>query len=111
MQNFKKTEHGVAYNIITQEIMKEYGIDSNGGAGVVNCLSNMKNVPIWVHFAHREDGTIKVEFRSKELPVNEVATKYGGGGHKNASGTIIKDADLIPLILEDLDKLIVDGDN
>ena len=109
-QNFKKTEHGVAYNIITQEIMNEYGIDSNGGAGVVNVLSNMKNIPIWVHFAHREDGTIKVEFRSKALPVNEIATKYGGGGHKNASGTIIKDENLIPLILKDLDDLAKEGE-
>ena len=105
-QNFKKTTHGVAYNIITLELMKEYGIDANSGAGIVNVLSNIKNIPVWVHFAYKEDGTIKVEFRSKELPVNVVATKYGGGGHKNASGTVITDPNLIPLILEDLDTMV-----
>lgn len=105
-QNFNKTPNGVAYNIITLDLMKQFGIDANGGAGVVNVLSGIKNIPIWVHFAYKEDGTIKVEFRSKKIPVNEVATKYGGGGHKNASGAVINDEHLISFILLDLDNLV-----
>lgn len=40
----------------------------------------------------REDapGHYKVSLRSKHLDVNKIATKYGGGGHKSASGCQMK---------------------
>ena len=32
----------------------------------------------------------KISFRSREMDVNEIAKEFGGGGHKNAAGAIIK---------------------
>ncbi len=103
--SFKLTEHGVGYNIITKEIQEQFGVTTNSGAGIVNVLSNIKGVPIWVHFASKEDGTVKVEMRSSGAPVNEVAAKYGGGGHKQAAGCVIESLDVVENVLHDLDEL------
>jgi phosphoesterase RecJ-like protein len=65
----------------------------------------MKGVHIHAHFSDREEGKIKVELRSKEIPVNEVAAKYGGGGHKLASGAIVDSWEIVDKMIQDLDEL------
>ncbi|MFA6936257.1 MAG: bifunctional oligoribonuclease/PAP phosphatase NrnA [Bacilli bacterium] len=103
--NYKTTEHGVAYMFITTELRKQFNINENYGAGSVNVLSNIEGVNIHVFFSEKEDGKVKVELRSKALPVNIVATKYGGGGHKLASGAIVPSWEVAEQLLKDLDDL------
>ena len=47
----------------------------------------------------------KVNIRSKGPIINETAAKYGGGGHKMASGIKLKDKKDIPKLIEDLDEV------
>ncbi len=101
--NYQKTEHGVAYMFITEEIKKQFGINENKGAGFVNAISNIEGIHIHVFFSQQDDGQVKIEFRSKDYPVNEVATKYGGGGHKLAAGTIVDSWETVKQVLQDLD--------
>lgn len=108
--NFKMTPHGVGYNIITKEIQEQFNVGANQGAGVVNVLSNINGVPVWAHFSYKEDGTIKAELRSSGLPVNFIANKYGGGGHKQASGCTLENESLIQNVLDDLDELVAKGE-
>ena len=108
--NFKMTEHGVGYNIITKDIQEQFNIGPNQGAGVVNVLSNINGVPVWAHFSYKEDGTVKAELRSSGLPVNFIATKYGGGGHKQAAGCTLENDSLIESVLKDLDELVAKGE-
>lgn len=108
--NFTLLDCGLAYNILDQEILKEYDVTASSGASNVNALSGIKKVKVFVHFAENEDGTIKVEFRSKKLPVNIIANKYGGGGHALASGTIVENFDVVDKIIEDLIELC-EGDD
>ena len=68
-------------------------------------LSNIEGVNIHVFFSEKEDGKVKVELRSKALPVNIIATKYGGGGHKLASGAIVPSWEVAEQLLKDLDDL------
>lgn len=107
--NFKVTEHGVGYNIITKEIQNQFGISPNQGAGVVNVLSNINGINIWAHFSEKDDGTVKVEIRSNGTPVNEIAAKYGGGGHKQAAGANIESLEIVKDVLHDLDQLCKEG--
>jgi phosphoesterase RecJ-like protein len=104
-QNFIRTPEGLAYNKITKEILNQFHVSANFGAGIVNVLGNMKGVHIHAHFSDREEGRIKVELRSKEIPVNEVAAKYGGGGHKLASGAIVDSWEIVDKMIQDLDEL------
>lgn len=108
--NFKMTEHGVGYNIITKEIQEQFNVTTNAGAGVVNVLSNINGVPVWAHFSYKDDGTIKAELRSSGLPVNFIANKYGGGGHKQAAGCTLENDSLIESVLKDLDELVAKGE-
>jgi len=108
--NFKLTENGVAYNIITKEIQEQFNVSVNQGAGVVNVLSNINGVNVWAHFSYKDDGTVKAEFRSTGVPVNTVASKYGGGGHKQAAGCTLESPELIESAIKDLDELVLKGE-
>jgi phosphoesterase RecJ-like protein len=58
---------------------------------MVNQLFNIRGVRIGLLFKELGDGRIKVSLRSKgELDVNRVASRYGGGGHQNASGAVLE---------------------
>ncbi len=103
--NFTLLDCGLAYNILDKEILKEYDVTASSGASNVNSLSGIKKVKIFVHFAENEDGTIKVEFRSKKIPVNVIANKYGGGGHALASGAIVENFKIVDNIIDDLIEL------
>jgi hypothetical protein len=46
---------------------------------MVSTMSGVEGVHIWVNFTESGDG-IYAELRSKALPVNEIAARYGGGG-------------------------------
>ena len=50
----------------------------------------MDGVQIAVLFRELPDGRIKVSLRSKgDLDVHELASEFGGGGHRNASGLVL----------------------
>ena len=101
MNNFIVTEEGLAYNKFTKETLEEYGVSGNFAVACVNTIANIKNVHIHVHFAYVGEDAIRVELRSKKIPVNFIATKYGGGGHKLASGAQLKS-------WKDVDNMIMD---
>ena len=108
--NFTLLDCGLAYNVLDQEILKEYNVTSGSGASNVNSLSGIKGVKIFVHFAEQEDGQVKVEFRSKKIPVNFIANKYGGGGHALASGALLENMDVVDKVIDDLIELC-EGDD
>lgn len=58
--------------------------------GISGYLLDIKGITVSAFLYEKRDGSIKVSFRAKELNVNEIASKFGGGGHKLASGATIK---------------------
>lgn len=100
------TDEGLAYNIFSKEELDKYGVSGNMAAGNVNCIANIKGVHIHVHFAEVEEGVIRVELRSKKVPVNFIATKYGGGGHKLASGAQVKSFKDVENMIMDINDLL-----
>ena len=88
-----------------KDVLDKYGVSGNFAASCVNTIANLRGVHIHVHFAYVEEGKIRVELRSKKVPVNFIATKYGGGGHKLASGAQVsswKDVDNMIMDINDL---------
>ncbi len=83
--NFK-TYKNIAYIILTKEELNNLNIDYNYASTMVNCLSMMKEYPIWATFCESNEGLIRVELRAKNYNVQQVAVKFGGGGHLCASG-------------------------
>lgn len=107
IMSFKTTKKGVAYLINTQEDIKKYGVDIfTISRGMVNIMAGIKGIDIWVNFTEDVNNKVIVEIRSTKYNVNPVAVKYGGGGHKLASGATISGIDMIESVLNDLEQLV-----
>ncbi len=74
------------WNTITQEELKKRNITTDSLAGFNNFLSLISNVDMTILFYEAEDGKTEVSLRSKTTNVNNLASNFGGGGHKNAAG-------------------------
>jgi len=108
-QNFKLTENNVAYIKLTDDIMKEYGVDSSSAGNMINELKFVNEILIWVFFSEdTKMGIIKANIRSRGPIINEVAAKFGGGGHIYASGVRLKSWDLADELIKELDKLAIE---
>ena len=99
------TEQNVAYIYTPIDEAKSYG-QSNFtlSRGMVNVMGEIKGVDVWVNFTETEEGVL-CEIRSSVHNINPIAVKYGGGGHKKASGATLKDKDEAMLLLADLNKV------
>ncbi len=101
-------ENGVAYIYTTLDEAKSYGVDNfTISRGMVNTMSEIKGIDRWVNFTETDDG-ILCEIRSSRFNINPIAVKYGGGGHKKASGATLKNKEEAMLLLSDLISLSED---
>ncbi|MBD3231193.1 hypothetical protein GF322_00870 [Candidatus Dependentiae bacterium] len=78
----------VAWAVITQKDLKKYNLKLSSLIGFNNFLSQLSNVDITIFFYQTEKKQTKVSLRSKKADVNKLASKFGGGGHKNAAGIL-----------------------
>ena len=75
----------IAYAIITTKMQKEAGTDEGGN--IVNELLNLDNNKFAFVVKQKEKNTYSVSLRCKAgYNVSRIAEKFGGGGHKQASG-------------------------
>ncbi|MBC7344468.1 MAG: bifunctional oligoribonuclease/PAP phosphatase NrnA [Clostridia bacterium] len=59
--------------------------------GLINFPRSIAGVEVAMFFRETEPGTVKVGLRSKSLvDVNELAARFGGGGHPRAAGCTLK---------------------
>lgn len=102
MHKIKFTEHNVAYIYTAREEIPESDSAPIVSTGLVGLMRNIKGVHAWVNFTESDDG-VHCELRSNRPNINPVAVKYGGGGHKKASGCIVPDRATAMRLLADLD--------
>ena len=67
-------------------------------------MADLEGVKVWAAFAEDDEG-ILCELRSSGPDINPIAVKYGGGGHKKASGATVRDKDTALAMLRDLDEI------
>ena len=70
---------------------------------VLDILRSVRSVEVVLYLRELKDGTCKLSARSKSAyDVNALARKFGGGGHRKASGATIKGslADVRGIVLE-----------
>ena len=105
-QNLTLTDNGVAYIKLTDKLMKEYGVDSAAAGNMINDLKFVKEIIVWVFLSEDvKSGLIRANIRSVGPYINDVATKYGGGGHKYASGVKLKSWNDADNLINDLDDI------
>lgn len=105
-QNMTVTENGVAYIKITDALIKEFGIDSASAGNMINNLNYVNEILVWIFLSEDvKSNIIRANIRSRGPVINEVASRYGGGGHKFASGARLADWDLADKLISSLDEL------
>ena len=105
-QNLILTENGVAYIKITDRKLKEFGVDSAAAGNMINDLKFVNEIIVWVFLSEDvKSSLIRANIRSVGPYINDVATKYGGGGHKYASGVKLKSWNDADNLINDLDDI------
>ena len=105
IEKIRFTEKSTAYIYTTEKELEELEISAfSASRGYVNTMADLKGVRVWAAFAESEEG-ILCELRSSGPDINAIAVKYGGGGHKKASGATLKDRESVDAMLHDLDEI------
>ena len=101
--NNYKVDGKVAYYILKDEDLKELGINREEGSSYVNTLANVKEVEVWCAITENtKDNVYRVSNRSRNAIINEIAAKFGGGGHALASGATLASLDQLEDLLSSL---------
>jgi bifunctional oligoribonuclease and PAP phosphatase NrnA len=76
---------------ITREMLNKYNFKTNPAEGITSELLSATEIVVSVAFVEIDPETTKISLRSKgKVDIRQIAEKYSGGGHKNASGATIK---------------------
>lgn len=105
-ENLKTTENGVGYIKIDDELIKEYGVDTGTAGSIINNLKYIDEIIVLIFLTEdKKSNLIKANIRSDGPIINDLASIYGGGGHKYASGARLISWDQADNLINDLDKL------
>jgi phosphoesterase RecJ-like protein len=80
----------IAYTVATRKIV------ASSGQGYIKSISSflrdVGGIQVAMVFIESDNQEVKIEFRSKsQVDVREIAESLGGGGHRGASGCLLKD--------------------
>lgn len=79
-------ENKIIYTFLPFEKMKELKADSKDSEGIVDILKTYIDSELAILLKEQEDGMVRCSLRSNTLDVNRLASLFGGGGHRAASG-------------------------
>lgn len=105
--NNYKVKGKVAYFVLKDSDLNSLEITRQEGSNYVNSLAGIEEYKIWFCVTENVvDNSYRVSIRSRDYSVNEVASKYSGGGHRLAAGATLSSLDLLPELINDLNNLI-----
>lgn len=87
INNLTISDNSFGFLNVTEDVLKEYNVESSIVSNHVNDLFFIKELICWMFVVYDErNGIYKANIRSRGPVINEIAAKYNGGGHKFASG-------------------------
>jgi len=101
----------LAYFSLTQELLRQTGAQLWETEGFSELPRTIARVEVSLMFTETEAGNTKVSFRSKgRVAINGMATLFGGGGHKYASGATLAMSlnQAVEAVVEEARKLFTD---
>ena len=105
-KRIKRTENGVAYLTISKTLRRRRRISQEDASNTVSLMDGIRGSLIWLAFIENDDGSIRVRLRSRFVPVEELAGRYHGGGHANASGATVYSQEEAEALIADADALL-----
>ncbi len=94
--------HYASQHILLEDFAKT-GADHQDTENLINECQRIGSVRVAALFVEQKDGRVRCSLRSRgEVDVSELAARFGGGGHRMASGAFL------PGPMEDAKRLILD---
>lgn len=104
INNIKISENRFGFIFVPTEDLKKFNVESTSVSNQVNNFNFIKELVCWMFVVYDERNDIyKANIRSRGPVINEIASKYNGGGHKFASGCRTKDYQVIEALAQDLE--------
>ncbi|MCH8049663.1 DHH family phosphoesterase [Patescibacteria group bacterium] len=92
---FRHEGLGAVATAITQNDIQSLGVEEADTKALSNFLNSMlEGTDVVLVLKESDDGAVKGSLRSRKRNVQEIAERFGGGGHKKAAGFKIPDARL-----------------
>src|SRR5699024_5632791 len=104
LSNFNVSESGFTSIKLTEERLQEYGVTALESGQLVGVLGDIQGIKVWAFFVEENPGLIRVRLRSKGPIINEIASRYGGGGHPLASGATVYSWEEADRLMAELDQ-------
>lgn len=106
LKHYKITKHGVAYYVLTDKVLKKYGLLPVQGKDNVNVFAHFDGIHAWCSVTEdKKKGNWRVSVRSAGKPIDDLCYKYGGGGHAQASATKLPSRKAVKELIDELDSL------
>ena len=88
LDEMELTDEGrLAVMYLNDDILHATGTTANDTEGLINLPLTAREIQAVVFFKLGADGDVRISMRSKyDVDVRSVASRHGGGGHKNAAG-------------------------
>ena len=80
----------VAYTEILREDYPATGAVPQDSEDLINYTRSLSGVEVGLLFMEQPRGGVKISFRSRRVDVARLAERFGGGGHRLASGAVLE---------------------
>jgi len=81
----------VVWGVVTDKDRNHFGASIEDTESFIDHLTYLADVHICILFREEADGIVKISLRGiGDVPVFDIAKKFGGGGHRHAAGARIK---------------------
>ena len=95
------------------EMSNRNSIDPGSVLNVTRWVQGVKDIDAIVFIREEQPGYHKLSFRSMTVDVNRFAARYGGGGHRNASGCHLNGEldQIIAMVIKDFGQALEEADS
>lgn len=105
LDNFKITDSGFGYIIIRKPELDKFHLNDGELDHAVPLIGRINTINNWIVVSEKVPNHFRVNLRSKNVAINGVAEKFGGGGHPLASGVYVGSMDEVNALIKDMDNL------
>ncbi|HSA77250.1 MAG TPA: bifunctional oligoribonuclease/PAP phosphatase NrnA [Nitrospirota bacterium] len=110
LTGMQRSEDGrIAWVVITNELYRQTGATAEDTENFINFVRSVKGVEVAVLFRQTADAQYKISMRSKgRVDLSGLARSLGGGGHKNAVGSVLDGTleEVKSKVISEVDKVI-----
>lgn len=83
-------ENKIAWSYITKDMLEKYGVGEEDTQNFVEEINQIRDAQAVLIFKEIDAKKTKVSLRSSSIPVNKIASFFGGGGHLRAAGCTLE---------------------